>query len=104
MDSEGIWNACTMKVMTNTAMMTVASKDCSELKVSACGRFSLTSMTITVECGALRCRSTPLPLDLDIRAPVARHPAPRFFSWNHQPGPQTRLYRYFRAAAIGPRR
>ena len=64
MDSEGIWKACTIKVMTKTAMTTVASSDCSELSLSAGGRFSVTSMVgwrdahwrLPVAFG--RCRST----------------------------------------------
>src|SRR5689334_16617142 len=41
MDSDGIWKACTTKVMTKTAMTTVASKDCSDLNVSAGECFSI---------------------------------------------------------------
>src|SRR5438128_3587252 len=44
MDSEGIWKACTMKVITKTAITTVTSNDCSEPSVSACGCFSITSI------------------------------------------------------------
>ena len=29
-DSEGIWNACTMKVMTKTAITTVPARDCAD--------------------------------------------------------------------------
>src|ERR1700756_2931823 len=35
MDSDGIWNACTIKVITNMAITTVPSKDCAELTTSA---------------------------------------------------------------------
>src|ERR1700676_633848 len=34
MDSEGIWKACTMKVITKIAITTVPSKDCIELITS----------------------------------------------------------------------
>src|ERR1700681_3503047 len=35
MDSEGIWNACTMKVITKIAITTVPTKDCMEPITSA---------------------------------------------------------------------
>src|ERR1700687_1704095 len=35
MDSDGIWNACTIKVITNMAITTVPSRDCAELTTSA---------------------------------------------------------------------
>src|ERR1700686_2760404 len=35
MDSDGIWNACTIKVITNMAITIVPSRDCTELTTSA---------------------------------------------------------------------
>src|SRR6266852_4894778 len=43
MESEGISKACTIKVMTKTAITTVTSKDCRELRVSVCAGFSITA-------------------------------------------------------------
>src|SRR6185369_13995374 len=37
MDSEGIWNACTIKVMANTAITTVESSDCKEVSHDSLG-------------------------------------------------------------------
>src|SRR5438270_6102355 len=37
MDSEGIWNACTMNVIAKTAMTTVESKDWSEVSHESLG-------------------------------------------------------------------
>src|SRR5271165_2435680 len=59
MDSEGIWNACTMKVMTNTAMTMVVANDCSQLMPPECALADVCFTTdgsvwgATVTCGSV---------------------------------------------------
>src|SRR5271166_5321509 len=58
-DSDGIRNACTTKVMTNTAMTIVVASDCSELMppecllAGSCFPAGWGSRGITVTCGSV---------------------------------------------------
>src|SRR5467141_149268 len=45
-DSDGIWKACTTKVITKTAITTVASRDWSEVTVSLFASFGLATKLI----------------------------------------------------------
>src|ERR1700730_2376940 len=84
MDSEGIWNACTTKVMTKTAITTVASKDCSELTASAGECFSIAPIPGSLGMITATHATVRFPrLRQDIPAPGEQRPAPHFSWWNH---------------------
>src|SRR5580704_5524121 len=60
MDGEGIWNACTINVITNTAITTVPSSDCNEPLTpvpTACGIFRSLEKWPSGECSSAKCTS-----------------------------------------------
>src|ERR1700719_2076720 len=48
-DSEGIWNACTTKVITKTAITTVPRRDSSELTISVSGADGFVSIAVSID-------------------------------------------------------
>src|SRR5712671_5338528 len=90
MDSEGIWNACTINVIAKTAITTVETKDCSDVSQESlgCGTAGAVWVTGIVGCSTAVSGVMLNPPDRgrgdaheDVRAPVRRPVARPVFWW-----------------------
>src|SRR5579864_2004925 len=101
MDSEGIWKAWMINVITKTAITTVVSSDCSETNQSGCGVFPIYFPARNVLC-RMPCCPNPPRAKLDVARPGGLHPVPQSFWWSLQPGPQIPSRHGCQAPAIEP--
>src|SRR5580692_11762781 len=99
MDSEGIWKAWMINVMTKTAITTVVSSDCSEINQSGCGVFPITIPARGVLCRTPCCPNPPVAKP-DVPEPGAQQPARHSSWWTLRLGLRTQSHRDCPALAI----
>src|ERR1700733_4930962 len=101
MDSEGIWKAWMINVMTKTAITTVLSSDCSEINQPECGVFPIAVPARNVLCRAPCCPHSPTA-KRGVPAPAGPHPAPHSSCSTPRLGPQTPVHRDYQPLAAEP--